>query len=91
MRCGNCYHAQLDHAPGRCVNRTGRLHRATGVSVVTVCGCKHYEDEVKATARKAAPPERVEEAGDEPAEPETESESPPTRSRRRSERELTNG
>jgi hypothetical protein len=55
MRCGNCFHAQADHSEGdRCVNRTDRLHVASGVSVVTVCGCKRYEDEVKPKARAAA-------------------------------------
>ena len=91
MRCGNCLHAHADHVDGRCVNRTDRLHVATGVSVVTVCGCKRYVDEVKPSAVvTAVTSEPVPESEDEgeagAAELDEEgivAEPPPSRTRRR--------
>lgn len=94
MRCGNCFHARLDHESGRCINRTDRLHAATGVSVVNVCGCKRYVDEVKAPSpRKTATAVVPEPAGEneydleqetEP-DPDSEAEPPPIGTRKRME------
>lgn len=59
------------------MHRTEQLHRETGVTVVTVCGCDDYADEVvPVRATRAAPEKPAEEV---PAKPAEEEDSPKPR------------
>ena len=78
MRCVNCSHSNLDHASGRCVVRSERLHRASGVLVVTVCGCKRYVTKSAAPVVVTPSEPLIEEPAEAPDETETQLVEPTT-------------